>query len=243
MLIKEKIYKGSSKTLYNSDEEYALIMSFDDYLKISNDKVIEVSGKGVINNAISAYIMQKLDAIGIDNHLIEKTNMRRQLIQLVDVYPVQLHISTVACGRYVSEFGMESGFVFESPVIDFRIKNRELNYPIINESQIISFGWMNKYELKDIKRKAIRIHDFLTGLFTTASIRMVDIKLEFGRVFNGEEFISMLVDEVSPDTCKLWDMETNEKLCYEVANEDASKVMSTYQEVLDRLNIQKLYNL
>ena len=237
--MKEKIYKGSTKTLYQSDEEYALIMSFDDRLKISKDETIEISGKGAINNAISAYILKKLEMIGIDTHLIEKTNMRQQLVQFVDVYPVQLHLCTLACGRYVTDFGMEDGYVFESPMIDFRIKNKELNYPIINESQIISFGWMSKFELREIKNKAIRIHDFLAGLFATANIRMVDVKLEFGRVFNGDEFMTMLVDEISPDTCRLWDMDSNEKLCSDVAQEDTSKVIEAYQEVLKRLRIKK----
>ncbi len=233
----EKIYKGTSKTLYQSDEDYALIMSFDDTLKKDNKEIIDISGKGVINNNISAYIMQKLDMIGVENHFIQKNNMRQQLVQFVDVYPIQIHICTVACGRYVTDFGMEDGFVFESPIMDFRVKNKDLNYPIINESQIISFGWLSKGELRDLKNKATRVHDFLSGLFATAKIRLVDIKLEFGRVFNGEDFITMLIDEVSPDTCKLWDMETNEKLCYEIAEEDPEKVIPAYQEIVKRLNI------
>ena len=233
----EKIYKGTSKTLYQSDEDYALIMSFDDTLKKDNKEIIDISGKGVINNNISAYIMQKLDLIGVENHFIQKNNMRQQLVQFVDVYPIQIHICTVACGRYVTDFGMEDGFVFESPIMDFRVKNKDLNYPIINESQIISFGWLSKGELRDLKNKATRVHDFLSGLFATAKIRLVDIKLEFGRVFNGEDFITMLIDEVSPDTCKLWDMETNEKLCYEIAEEDPEKVIPAYQEIVKRLNI------
>ena len=106
----EKIYKGSSKTLYQSDEDYALIMSFDDTLKIPGQDSIEVAGKGVVNNSISSYIMQKLEMVGIDNHLISKTNMRQQLVQFVDVYPIQIHICTIACGRYVTDFGMEDGF-------------------------------------------------------------------------------------------------------------------------------------
>lgn len=236
--MKEKIYKGSSKTLYQSDEDYALIMSFDDTLSIHGEKPVEISGKGVINNSISSYIMQKLDMIGLDNHLIKKNNMRQQLVQFVDVYPIQVHICTIACGRYVTDFGMENGFVFESPILDFRVKNKELGYPIINESQIISFGWLNKKEINDLKAKAIRVHDFLSGLFASAQIRLVDIKLEFGRVFNGEDFITMLVDEISPDNCRLWDMNSNEKLCFEIAKENTEKVMPTYQEVLKRLNIK-----
>ncbi len=236
--MKEKLYQGSSKTLYHSEEDNSLILSFDDTLRLSKDKILSFLGKGVINNTISSYIMQKLDMIGIDNHLIEKINMRQQLVQFVDVYPVQIHISSIACGRYVSDFGMEEGFVFDEPIIDFRVKNKELEYPIINESQITSFGWMDSQEVREMKKKAIRINDFLTGLFATAKIRVVDIKLEFGRVFNGEEFMSMLVDEISPDTCKLWDMSSNEKLCYELAHEQPDKLLPAYQEVMKRLGIK-----
>ncbi len=240
--MKEKIYKGSSKTLYQSDVDYALIMSFDDNLSLHGEESIEVSGKGVINNSISSYIMQKLDMIGLDNHLIKKSNMRQQLIQFVDVYPIQVHVCTIACGRYVTDFGMEGGFVFEAPIIDFKVKNKELGYPIINESQIVSFGWMSKKEVKTLKTNAIRIHDFLSGLFTSIQIRLIDIKLEFGRVFNGEEFITMLVDEISPDNCRLWDLNTNEKLCFEIAKETPEKIISAYQEVLRRLNIRDSQN-
>lgn len=236
--MKEKIYKGSSKTLYQADEDYALILSFDDTLTTAKKESIEISGKGVINNSISSYIMQKLDMIGVDNHLIQKNNMRQQLVQFVDIYPIQVHICTIACGRYVTDFGMENGYVFESPLIDFRVKNRELNYPIINEAQITSFGWLTKSEIKKLKLEALRVHDFLSGLFVSAGIRLVDVKLEFGRVFNGEDFMTMLVDEISPDNCRLWDIETNEKLCYELAEESPEQIIPAYQKVLDRLNIK-----
>jgi len=236
--MKEKIYTGSSKTLYHSGEEYALIMSFNDTLKLKNKTILEVSGKGAINNSISSFLMEKLDLIGVETHFIQKNNMRQQLIQFVDVFPVQVHVSSLASGRYVSDFGMESGFVFDSPIIDFRVKNGDLNYPIINEYQIYNFGWLSKKEISDLKKLAIRVHDFLTGLFAVINIRVVDIKLEFGRVFNGEENTIMLTDEISPDSCKLWDMDSNEKLCYEVAETNPNKVVEVYQEVLRRLNIK-----
>ena len=236
--MKEKIYTGSSKTLYQADEDYALIMSFNDTLKLQDKSSIVISGKGVINNSISVFLMQKLELIGIETHFIQKNNMRQQLIQFVDVYPVQIYVSSLASGRYVTDFGMEDGFVFDSPIIDFRVKNGDLNYPIINEHQIYSFSWLSEKEIKNLKKVAIRVHDFLTGLFAGISIRLVDIKLEFGRVFNGEEYIIMLTDEISPDTCKLWDMYNNEKLCYEIAETNPDLIISAYQEVLKRLNIK-----
>jgi phosphoribosylaminoimidazole-succinocarboxamide synthase len=182
--------------------------------------------------------MQKLELIGVETHFIQKNNMRQQLIQFVDVYPVQIYVSSLASGRYVTDFGMEDGFVFDSPIIDFRVKNGDLNYPIINEHQIYSFSWLSEKEIKNLKKVAIRVHDFLTGLFAGIGIRLVDIKLEFGRVFNGEEYIIMLTDEISPDTCKLWDMYNNEKLCYEIAETNPDLIISAYQEVLKRLNIK-----
>lgn len=240
--MKEKIYTGSSKTLYQSDEDYALIMSFNDTLKLQDKSSIVISGKGVTNNSISAFLMQKLDLIGVETHFIQKNNMRQQLIQFVDVFPVQLRISSLASGRYVTDFGMEDGFVFDSPIIDFRVKNGDLNYPLINEHQIYNFSWLSNKEIAELKKVAIRVHDFLTGFFAGIGIRLVDIKLEFGRVFNGEDYMIMLTDEISPDTCKLWDMHNNEKLCYEIAETNPDLVIDAYQEVLRRLNIKTDYN-
>lgn len=237
--MKEKIYTGSSKTLYQSEEEHALIMSFNDTLRLQDKRLIEISGKGAINNNISAFLMQKLDLIGIDTHFIQKNNMRQQLIQFVDIFPVQVLVSSIASGRYVTDFGMEAGFVFETPVIDFRIKNNDLSYPIVNEHQICAFSWLTEEDIQDIKKLAIRVYDFLTGFFAAVGIRLVEIRLEMGRVFDGEDCIIMIADEISPDTCKLWDMDSNESLCYEVAESDPGKVAGVYQEVLKRLNIKQ----
>jgi phosphoribosylaminoimidazole-succinocarboxamide synthase len=237
--MKEKIYKGSSKILYHTDNDYSLALLFGDDFRISKDKVVECLGKGIINNNISAYIMHQLDMIGIDNHFIEKSNMCQQLIQAADVYPLRVHITKISSARYVTDFGIEKGFVFDEPIIDFSIKNRELNYPSINEHQIYCFGWMSKDEIKAIKKIALRVHDFLTGLFLSVGIRLVDARLEFGRVFNGEDFIIMLVDEISPDNCRLWDIYSNEPLCFEAIENNADNAILTYREVEKRLGLKK----
>lgn len=236
--MKNKIYQGSSKILYQSDEDFALIMAFIDDIRLENNLKVNIPGKGVINNNISSFIMSKLDMVGIENHLIEKINMREQLIQLVDMFPIQLSIATIACGRYVEEFGMEEGYVFDNPVIDFRIKNSDLKYPIINEHQIISFGWLTKEEIKQVKHCAIRTYDFLTGLFAGAEIRLVECKLEFGRVFNGDKFVVMVADEISPDTCRLWDIHSNEKLGSEAIAANNENAIKYYHTVAQRFNIQ-----
>lgn len=235
--MKEKIYQGSSKTLYQSNDDYSLLMYFGDNIRLGNKNSVEISGKGVITNSISSFIMQKLDMVGIENHFIEKVNMRQQLIHFVDIFPIQVHISTVACGRYVSDFGIEEGLVFDSPVIDFRVKNSVLSYPVIGEDQMVNFGWLTDQELSGLKGKATRVHDFLSGLFAGIGIRLVECRLEFGRVFEGEDFIIMLADEISPDNCRLWDIETNEKLSFEIAEDNPEKIISAYQEVRRRLKI------
>lgn len=235
--MKNKIYQGSSKTLYQSDEDFALIMAFSDQFKTSEGRILEIPGKGVINNNISSFIMNRLDMLGIENHLIEKINMREQLVQFVDLFPIQLSISTISCGRYISEFGMEEGYVFDAPIIDFRIKNRDLKYPVINEQQIISFGWMSKEEITELTNKAIRTYDFLTGLFVGVGIRLVECNLEFGKVFNGEDFIIMIADEISPDTCRLWDISNNEKLGFEAIEQDPDNAINYYQKIMQRFNL------
>lgn len=234
---KEKVYEGTTKVVYKGVEEYTLVQFFKDELQVGPDKVVTIAGKGVINNSISAHLMSRLEMIGVENHLIEKINMREQVIQLVDLFPIQVIISNVAAGRYVTDFGIEEGFVFDSPVIDFRMKNSKLNYPVLTESQLVNFGWAYEEEIKIIKEKALRICDFLTGLFSGINIRLVDARLEFGRVFNGEDFLMMLADEISPDTCRLWDIDTNEKLDFEGAMNDIDNAPKIYQEVAKRLGL------
>lgn len=234
--MKSKIYEGSRKILYQTSEENVLTMTFSDKTRIANNQYSEISGKGVINNAISAFIMQKLDAIGIDNHFIKKLNMMEQSIQYAEVIPIKINVSNVACDRYVKDLGMELGYVFDKPIIDYRIKNSDLGYPVVNEHQMINFNWLIQEELKLIKYKAIRIFDFLTGLFAGIKIRMVSCNLEFGRIFNGEEFLIILIDEITPDTCILWDMQTNEKLGADgITEESNAHSVCTYQRILQSL--------
>lgn len=234
---REKIYEGTSKIVYETEEDYALIQFFKDDHKIDNGQIIEVSGKGIIKNSISAFIMSSLDMANIDNHLLEKINMREQKIQIVDMIPVQVSVANVACGRYVSDFGIEEGYVFDTTMMDFRIKNAEYGNPVTCEQQMLSFGWLHEEELKALKKEATRVSDFLTGLFAGVGIRLVECSLEFGTVFDGNSFAMMLADEVTPDTCRLWDMETNRKLDFEYAAANPDKAIMVYEEVAKRLRI------
>ena len=136
--LKEKIYEGRDKIFYSAEEEFAMIEFFKDTVKLADGTVAEASGKGILRNTISAYLMEKLDMVGIDNHLIEKMNMREQLIQMVDMVPLQISVSYLACGRYTTEFGMEEGYVFDKPMIDYHYKSMDKFIPVVNEQQIMN---------------------------------------------------------------------------------------------------------
>lgn len=266
-MIKEKIYQGTSKNLYSTGDDYTALLSFHDGIRIYGNR-IKISGKSALCNSISAFLMERLDMVGIENHFLNKNNAYEQLVQFSDPYPVQVVISNVATNRYSKTFGIEEGMVFDSPIIDFRIKNGDLGYPSVNESQMYNFGWMNKFEIKDLKKQAIRVNDFLTGLFSAYGIRLVEASLEFGRLFNGEEYLVMLIDELSPDNLKLWDMQSNKKLScellkdlnldkteeiegvdpgntkkkkekfVELKEEDNDNIISSYREIAQRLGVR-----
>ena len=175
---RQKIYEGSRKDIFQtSDDESTLTMFFKDDLVIG-DKTKTISGKGIINNTISSFMMQKIDIVGIENHFIEKINMREQLVQILDMIPVQVRITNVAVKEYVSKFGVQEGFLFDRPMIEFRVKNKLTGFPVINESQMKGFNWLSGYEIKDIKKLAKRINDFLSGYFAACSLRLIEINLE-----------------------------------------------------------------
>ncbi|MDX1917179.1 MAG: phosphoribosylaminoimidazolesuccinocarboxamide synthase [Rickettsiaceae bacterium] len=234
---RSKIYEGASKDVFQmNDEESALIFFFKDEVRRGEEK-ITISGKGVLNNSVSGFLMEKIDMVGIDHHFLEKINMREQLVQILDIIPIQVKISNVALDNYVANYGVQSGYVFETPMIDFRAKNKTGLYPPINENQIEGFYWASKEEIKQIKKISLRVNDFLTGFFAGIGLRLVECSLEFGRVFNGEEFIIMLADEISIETCILWDLITNQKYDIDTIFQHQNPIM-IYKEIARRVGIK-----
>ena len=232
--VRNKIYEGTTKILYETQDEYIIVQFFKDTIKI-NEQVIEISGKGVLNNQISAAIMSKLDFIGIDNHFIDKVNMREQIVQFVDIIPIKVTVNNIAYGKYVSDFGVEEGYVFNKPIIDLKYKQEGLITPV-NENQAINLGLVSGgKEIKNIQTQAYRINDFLTGIFAAIGFKLASCDLEFGVVFNGEEFVAMLADEISPDTCVLFDSYNyqNEDYTPEIPIQTVSLYL--YQEIAKRL--------
>ncbi len=235
---RSKIYEGSSKIMYQSDDESeTLIQFFKDDMLTPDGSTIHVAGKGIIKNTISAFIMERMGLASINTHFIEKLNMREQMVKLVEIVPVHVCVSNIAAGRYVSGFGIEEGYVFDTPMIDFRVKNREKNYPVINEQQLINFGWIDDSEIDELIHIAFRVNDFLTGLFAAVGIRLVESNIEYGRIFDGFDTHFIVADEITPDNCRLWDMETNEKIDFEYAMSTPEKALSVYNKISDRFKL------
>ena len=235
---KDKIYEGSEKIFYSAEEEFALIEFFTDTTKLPSGEIIESSGKGVFRNSISAFLMERLDMVGIDNHLIEKINMREQLIQMVDMMPMQVSIAYLACGRYKTEFGLEEGYVFDKPMIDYYFKTVDKLLPSSNENHIMNLCMLTSYEMEAIRKITLRAADFLAGFFAASGIRLVEARFEIGKVFTGEEFIMMIADEISPDNCRLWDLDSNNKLDFEAISENPDNAVKIYKEVASRIGIK-----
>lgn len=236
---KEKMFEGNDKIFYyHEKEEYALIEHFKDTAYLSDGTITSVSGSGILRNSISAFLMSKLDLVGIDHHFIEKINMREQMVQMVDILPIKFVVSYLASGRYVTEFGMEEGSVFEKPMLDLKYKTSDKKYATVTEEQIMHLCYMNKYAVAEIKKSVIRASDFLAGVFAGAGIRLVESSFVLGTVFDGHEFTALIADEISPATCRLWDLSDNTKLDFERVMQNPEDTIEVYQEISRRLGIK-----
>ncbi len=230
--------EGKAKIVYEGPEAGTLIQHFkDDATAFNNEKKGIINGKGVINNRITEYLMTKLNERKIQTHFIKTLNMREQLIKSLEMIPVEVVVRNIAAGSLSKRFGLEEGTVLPRVVLEFYLKNDELNDPMITEDHITCFNYADIVELEEMKIAAIRINDFLSGIFMGAGLRLVDMKLEFGRLYTEEGIMIILGDEISPDTCRLWDVETNEKLDKDRFRRDLGGIEEAYLEVAERLGV------
>lgn len=238
MTRRRRIYEGKAKILFEGPEPGTLVQYFkDDATAFNGEKKSTVTGKGVLNNRISEHLMNRLTEIGIQNHFIRRLNMREQLIKEVEIIPVEVIVRNVAAGSICSRLGITEGTSLPRTIIEYCFKSDELNDPIVSEEHITAFGWASPQELDEIMTQSLRVNDFLCGLFTGIGIKLIDFKLEFGRLFDGDEMQVILADEISPDNCRLWDSVTNEKLDKDRFRRDLGGVEDAYQEVARRLGI------
>ena len=234
----KKIYEGKAKIIFACADKNLVIQHFkDDATAFNNKKKAIIPGKGVLNNFISELIMTRLRDINIPNHFIKRLNMREQLVHKLEIIPIEVVIRNIATGSLVKRLGIEEGKVLSRPIIEFYLKNDELNDPIISEEHIIVFDWASHEELESIISISQRVNDFLTGYFYSQKIRLIDFKLEFGRFWENQDMTIMIADEISPDNCRLWDLQTNEKLDKDRFRQDLGNVDRAYKEVAYRLGV------
>ena len=241
---RKKLYEGKAKILYEGPEPGTIVQYFkDDATAFNGEKHATLEGKGVLNNRISEHIFLGIQRIGIQTHFIKRLNMREQLVRQVEIVPLEVVVRNVAAGSIAKRLGLNEGDYLPRPLVEFYYKNDELGDPMISEEHINAFGWAAPHEMDEMVNTAFRVNDFLSGLFSGAGIRLVDFKLEFGRVFEGEMHRVILADEISPDSCRLWDMESNEKLDKDRFRRDLGNVTEAYAEVARRLGIMRENNI
>jgi len=233
----KKLYEGKAKIVYEGPEKGTAIQHFkDDATAFNNLKKATVEGKGVLNNRISEHILKNLNQIGIKTHLIKRLNMREQLIELCEIYQVEFIVRNIATGSLTKRLGIPDGTILKNPLIEFSYKNDDLGDPIISREHILEFGWVESAATLDIIiNKCLRINDFMQGIFRGVGIKLVDFKLEFGRSNKNKELL--LADEISPDTCRLWDVSSEKKLDKDRFRKDLGNIIQAYQEVARRLGI------
>jgi phosphoribosylaminoimidazole-succinocarboxamide synthase len=235
---RRRVYEGKAKILYEGPEPGTLIQHFkDDATAFNNKKQDRVEGKGVLNNRISEFLFQKLGDVGIPTHFIKRLNMREQLIREVEIIPVEVVVRNVAAGSLAKRLGLDEGTQLPRSIVEFYYKSDELDDPMVSEEHVTAFGWANPQEIDEIIALSLRINDFLSGLFIGVGIRLVDFKIEFGRLFDNEMMRIVLADEISPDCCRLWDIETQEKMDKDRFRKDLSGLIEAYQEVARRLGV------
>jgi len=238
MTRRKQIYEGKAKVLFEGPEPGTLVQYFkDDATAFNNQKKGTITGKGVLNNRISEYLMMRLAEIGIPTHFVRRLNMREQLVKQVQIIPIEVVVRNVVAGSLAKRMGLEEGASLPRSIVEYYYKKDELGDPMVSEEHITAFGWASTHDLDDIMQMSLRVNDFLTGLFLGIGIRLIDFKLEFGRLYNGDEMRIVLADEISPDNCRLWDTKTNEKLDKDRFRRDLGRVEEAYQEVARRLGI------
>lgn len=235
---RKKIYEGKAKILYEGPERNTLVQYFkDDATAFNNKKKAVIEGKGVLNNRISEFLLSQLNDIGIETHLIKRLNMREQLIKNCEILPIEFVVRNIAAGSLSKRLGIAEGTVLKRPIIEFYYKNDDLDDPLISEEHIEVNNWASNLEIAQASETAFRINDFLIGLFRGVGIKLVDFKLEFGRVWRNDESRVILADEISPDTCRLWDLKDEKKLDKDRFRKGLGGLVEAYTEVAKRLGI------
>lgn len=233
MMKKEQLYEGKAKKVFSTDDPNLLIVSYkDDATAFNGLKKGSIAGKGIINNQMSNLLMTLLEKEGIPTHFVEELSPTETLVKSVFIVPLEVIIRNIAAGSFSNRYGIEEGIVFENPTIEFSYKNDSLGDPLLNEYHALALGLATIKEIETIKTLAFKINEQLKQIWLRCGVTLVDFKLEFGRLADGS---IVLADEISPDTSRLWDCQTNEKLDKDRFRRDLGGVEDAYQEIMKRL--------
>ncbi len=238
MARRRQIFEGKAKVIFEGPEPGTLVQHFkDDATAFNAKKTGIITGKGVINNRISEHLMTKLGNIGIPTHFMRRLNMREQLVREVEIIPIEVVVRNIVAGSLATRFGMKEGTPLPRSIVETYYKSDNLDNPMINEEHITAFGWASPPEMDEMMSLTLRINDFMCGLFMGVGIRLVDFRLEFGRLWENDQMRIVLADEISPDNCRFWDTQTDEKMDKDRFRDDMGGVEEAYQEVARRLGI------
>ena len=235
---REKLYEGKAKILYKGPEAGTLIQYFkDDATAFNAQKKAVLEGKGALNNLISAHLFPALGALGIPHHFIERISAREQLIKQVEIVPIEVIIRNVAAGSICSRLGLIEGEPMPKTLIEFCLKDDSLGDPVIAAEHIDALGLATPFEMDEIVEMSLRINDFLSGVFIAIGVKLIDFKLEFGRLETENGIQIVLADEISPDNCRLWDRDTHEKMDKDRFRRDLGGLVDAYSEIARRLGL------
>lgn len=228
----EMVYEGKAKKVFKTDDPKLFIVDYkDDATAFNGLKKGQIAGKGVVNNTMANIIFKMLEEKGIPTHLVEQLSERETLVKAVTILPLEVIIRNVSAGSFSKRYGVEEGIVFKQPVLEFSYKNDDLGDPLINDDHILALELTTAEQLADVKKYAYAVNEALKEFFLDRDLKLIDFKIEFG-LYDGKV---ILADEISPDTCRLWDVNTNEKMDKDRFRRDLGNVEETYQEVFNRV--------
>lgn len=238
MARRKKLYEGKAKVLYEGPEPGTIVQYFkDDATAFNAEKKDVIEGKGVLNNRLSEFFMKGLTQIGVPNHFLKRLNMREQLVRAAEIVPLEVIVRNYAAGSMAKRLGLEEGMQLPRPIVEFSYKDDSLGDPLVPEEYIVAFGWASQQDMDDIVAMALRVNDFMSGTMYGVGIKLIDFKIEFGRVYEGDFQRLIVADEISPDSCRLWDIETGQKLDKDVFRHDLGNLNDAYTEVARRLGV------
>ena len=238
MARRTKIYEGKAKILYEGPEPGTIVQYFkDDATAFNAEKKAVIEGKGALNNRLSEFFMTGLNEIGVPTHFIKRLNMREQLVRSCEIIPLEIIVRNFAAGSFSKRLGIEEGKRLPRPIVEYCYKDDSLGDPLVTEEHIAAFGWASQQDMDDTLSMALRVNDFLSGLMLGVGIRLIDFKIEIGRIYEDDFHRLVVADEISPDSCRLWDIKTGQKLDKDVFRRDLGSLVSAYTEVAERFGV------